>query len=912
MSYEPIVSYSGVNTEDTPRFLTAEELLNVADALPEFPCPHKETADIYRFQVQALLMHDLSKVQLCPSAIPEMKLEIIKYHMNSIHDRGTPIGLQAAEAYAAILTQLILNAFHKSGGAEASQGLDGVKDIMYARQNTSDPKVFCHFKDLSISIEDVIINYRKRFIGITVKDLIVKAETFSVDELQVPWWMDSLPEESKAYLHIKFDKSKMYQFQVTMMMLNNIIIKGTGNTNIIQSFYSSNNECEMLIFLKVKSQDIQAFLSEANAINSSCSNNLTVEPLPMNYKQNPTDNTDLDLMFIAEMTVLESIILNSFPCITIQGIQGVKSLQPVRLKGTIMSFVEQERLSERQWLITLTEERERETGLPIEKIILFLNELEFQVVRSTTNKNQLLVNSPDIAYKDSLTGGIMAKDDDNNYFKLIPNYESEFEIGKYISRNGYIYKLVNTDEVSFIDGIWQQKVSANESIERTDVVKTDTGIYIPVQIINMENQKYEFMSKGTIGIELSPSEISDFMIGIEKAKFETQFQLDRNTKRSKLLNYSMYVFAVAKIDLNNKNKNLFKQILCLPYIDKTRTYVNHMHLIANTLGIEASDYYVYSTLTNTLAAKDAYINSSMTTIITDSITNRGICYGATFNGISRQTAGHMSLASVEKAGDVMISAAMAGQKEDLRNTTAATYLGVRPSVGTGACHIAQLVVTNGVQRLVLNNELFTIKDDREQDIVNARNEVAMQISQRYHEQIRSSDFAVQDTLKHLEEEEFAFSSNYERYSLPPTLENVKIQGPPLNIDPFKSSSVFVRDNQFETVGMNSKVLSRPGMIADPFATNTRASNTRIPQIVDRISLGVNERLISRASIPRTSASRVSTSRTSEGRTPISRTSEGRTSRNDDDFVLEDLETGLQQANIQDAVFDFNNLDNIFG
>jgi hypothetical protein len=180
-------------------------------------------------------------------------------------------------------------------------------------------------------------------------------------------------------------------------------------------------------------------------------------------------------------------------------------------------------------------------------------------------------------------------------------------------------------------------------------------------------------------------------------------------------------FVIAETDGAN-----LKEILALPGIDKNRTTCNNMFTIASTLGIEATRSFLIKALTNTIENADSYVHPSNITFIAEFITSRGEPYGATYTGISRQPGGHLSLATLERAGKVFTGHALFKRKEDIRNVSAAIAAGARISIGSGSFNICQEITVNGTTFLYVNEDLFTAmqKDD---DAVKLTEEIKLRI-----------------------------------------------------------------------------------------------------------------------------------------------------------------------------------------
>ena len=167
-------------------------------------------------------------------------------------------------------------------------------------------------------------------------------------------------------------------------------------------------------------------------------------------------------------------------------------------------------------------------------------------------------------------------------------------------------------------------------------------------------------------------------------------------------------FVIAETDGSN-----LKELMALPSIDKTRTTCNNMYTITNTLDIEAARTLVIRSLYNTISNTGSYVHPANIMFIAEFITSRGEPYGATYTGISRQPGGHLSLATLERAGKVFTQNALHGRKEDIRNVSASVAVGTRAAIGDGMFDIAQDIIENDEVKTLMNDDLFTahLRDD---------------------------------------------------------------------------------------------------------------------------------------------------------------------------------------------------------
>jgi hypothetical protein len=101
----------------------------------------------------------------------------------------------------------------------------------------------------------------------------------------------------------------------------------------------------------------------------------------------------------------------------------------------------------------------------------------------------------------------------------------------------------------------------------------------------------------------------------------------------------------------------------------------------------------------------SYVHPANLMIIAEFITSRGEPNGATYTGISRQPAGHLSLATLERAGKVFTQSAFCTSKEDIRNVSASIVVGTRMAIGDGMFDIGLDI--DG--KTYINDDIFKVK-----------------------------------------------------------------------------------------------------------------------------------------------------------------------------------------------------------
>ena len=143
-----------------------------------------------------------------------------------------------------------------------------------------------------------------------------------------------------------------------------------------------------------------------------------------------------------------------------------------------------------------------------------------------------------------------------------------------------------------------------------------------------------------------------------------------------------------------------------PMVDPDRTYCNNQYVMQEVLGCEPTYMFVANALVSATAPQG--VSPIHSYLQAEFIMSRGYPYGTTYTGISRQNTGHMSLATVERAGEVFASHSLYHKSESTRNVSAAIMVGTRVPLGTGFCDVAGVVnhVTQG-PTLYMNEDLYT-------------------------------------------------------------------------------------------------------------------------------------------------------------------------------------------------------------
>ena len=193
-------------------------------------------------------------------------------------------------------------------------------------------------------------------------------------------------------------------------------------------------------------------------------------------------------------------------------------------------------------------------------------------------------------------------------------------------------------------------------------------------------------------INNNPNNYINYILSIDK-KLYTDNKIPERTFRVKSSE-----FIIAETEGENLGK-----LLSLPQIDKTRTTCNNMFTIYHTFGIEAARKLIINSLME--VTEKSYVHPANLMIIAEFITSRGEPNGATYTGISRQPGGHLSLATLERAGKGFTQSAFCTSKEDIRNVSASIAVGARMAIGDGMFDIGLDID----DKTYINDDIFKVK-----------------------------------------------------------------------------------------------------------------------------------------------------------------------------------------------------------
>lgn len=597
--------------------------------------------------------------------------------------------------------------FHASGAStSASAGIDAMRDIIFARKTPKNESSTIYFTNKNITYEEVL-ETRRFIVGSVMQDFIKDYDIDTPSNLERYWWHDTAPillnkQIPQCYnvLRLYLNIVEMFKQKVTIEQLANVLARENPASTI--TIYGPIGDAIIDVYPH------QVVLKDEKLQN-----------LPVHLK---------------ELTYLETIVVPELPKIRVKGISKIRNLIPITSKTWSMVLLERKLVEKdlttpelkrdlghflgNTWLLFYNKSVMKSTGLKPENLSALCTEAGITVLGQIPDR--LVIVMPNDNYQ-SFNGEIIYKFGDKKYHKL----------SNTIVQDGVRYRLVDKSYYKQFKGGWKEHLSNNliVDIPHNNVIRVDNKLY---KIVNEENLisdndiLYELVNPKLDITEIQPNAYVENKVAIAKREYRNEVErlkLERNQaahdlpeaqraivirkpiilERPRIL--KAYDFMIAEASGDN-----LKELLALPGIDKKRTTCNNIHTISDTLGIEATRYFTINALNNTISNNGNYVNPNNILIIAEFITNKGKPYGATYTGISRQSGGHLSLATLERAGKVFTQNALLGKTEDIRNVSASVAVGARMAIGSGSFDIGQDITENGITRTVLNDDIFKALD----------------------------------------------------------------------------------------------------------------------------------------------------------------------------------------------------------
>jgi DNA-directed RNA polymerase II subunit RPB1 len=264
------------------RKLTPEELADILNIIKLNPLIPQDIAECNQQNSQNVLKSHLSKIEIYPSCIPELKRQIEYKYLTTKVAAGSMVGALSATSIGEPMTQLVLNSFHSSGIAKSNvtTGVPRMEELLNVTSTTKMCGMRVYFKDEDHTDVVKLRNLCKENIDhVIVNDILKSKKIIRVSELdkereernisKQDWedWHDyyslMVSEDYTACnwaVFFEVDKTKLYQIKKTLTDVADII------TSFLESeLYSvSSDENTGLIITYINVPDLESIKTIEN------------------------------------------------------------------------------------------------------------------------------------------------------------------------------------------------------------------------------------------------------------------------------------------------------------------------------------------------------------------------------------------------------------------------------------------------------------------------------------------------------------------------------------------------------------------------------------------------------------------------------------------------------------------------
>lgn len=739
---------------DAPVITSDDKIQRLTSYIPFAPAANYTSANLAHMGVVSWIIKILQDVKCCPAGLENVIRQVIKLHESSLAVPGTPIGTGTAEALAAPITQMTLNTFHSSGSAvSASSGIEKIRDLIFAVQDLKHESCTVFFQDTTISYEDAR-DLRQYIVGSTFGQFvkaydisdpqILKRHIDSPETLEsyrpYVWqsgiFQDITPPPATRVMRLYLNTAEMFKYRVTAGDLAEvldretdssvIVVYGTSEGETIMDLYPTPDmlqEARAKIEGKIFIPDELAAQYFFEVIVRPQLNNIRVKGIPRITQVYPIvykviNAIDKEIPEFGDRVIWTVTIK---PSIKKQyGLTGMNLARLAAAAGLIVVDTQEDQVRvEIPW--------ENLTTVSGEAVTLFGDKWYTSLtakIEGNTAWQAVIAKSTPLGWLETTDTTITVPIGDERITILPQDATPYIQLDTVVTiddekyeriglGNEVYYRLVPTD-LRVIQGTVFFAADVNDLIVKDNVIhlRTKVGFRNVLGQTRIVEGKLERQIDAVIiadkayrpylGKVKSPKPSQILEARITAAEDKLLYEWSKPGADITAVDRGELVRASELIYIKTEGQNL-REVLMLPFVDKTRTICDNMHVVAEVLGIEAARKYIIQALDQTIKENGSYTNPSNLQTIAEFITNRGYPYGANFTGISRQAGGvFMSLATVERAGQVLATSALHSASESANNVSAAITMGARMKLGTGYFDITQVV--NG--KTIINDQLF--------------------------------------------------------------------------------------------------------------------------------------------------------------------------------------------------------------
>lgn len=355
-----------------PRKLSPDEIEEIVAVVPDVVAACKETAIHARQNIQRQLARQLQVIKLHPQGIPLMKEHIIKMFLYSQVPPGMTVGITAAEAMGQPTTQMALNSFHKAGSSQSvSRGIEALREMFNMTPKRRQEAMIIHFQDKYLTFEEALM-MRPAIVGVTVKDLTIKSNL--LEYAGPEWWYttyakctgspdldredaEHAAETGSHFLRLELDTNLLFAYRITIH-------------DVINAIRRKHREVRCVGVIQDKAVihvHVPAYAARSDAV--------------LSRFKNVTDAN-------ATLLMLQFSVQARLHDITIQGITGIHSILPIRVRTNSIARdmdMFSDDPAERRMHIWIDPFKQRSSGIPMEKFVKMLELCHLKILKSESD-----------------------------------------------------------------------------------------------------------------------------------------------------------------------------------------------------------------------------------------------------------------------------------------------------------------------------------------------------------------------------------------------------------------------------------------------------------------------------------------------------------------------------------------------
>lgn len=182
-------SLKKLSLEPQKRHLTSTEIEGILDFIkPLKSLPFETAQSIVEIQKKPLNIQ-LSKIQIYPELIPELKKKVQSDYFKSLIQPGESVGVVAAQSIGEKNTQSVLNVFHLAGQGEklVTQGVPRMNELLQVPQKPKIVNSKIYLKNNNQTIQKLRNSVANQFAAVSLKAVSANYE-ISLDKEDELWY----------------------------------------------------------------------------------------------------------------------------------------------------------------------------------------------------------------------------------------------------------------------------------------------------------------------------------------------------------------------------------------------------------------------------------------------------------------------------------------------------------------------------------------------------------------------------------------------------------------------------------------------------------------------------------------------------------------------------------------------------